>query len=85
MRGHRAKREAALAAEAHCGKPLLLIINALRSQLAAKKQEWARERNEGRRKSIAKEISVIEGLLELRRGELNSAIAAAAAEKIAAE
>lgn len=81
MRSPKAKREAELAAEALHGKPLLMIIAALRGQLTAKKTELARERHEGRRKSLERECLQIQGLIELRKAELDSAIVAAAAEK----
>lgn len=81
MLSAKSRREEQLAAEALHGRPLLLILAALRGQLTAKKAELARERHDDRRRIIEREIAQVEGLIELRKSELDSAIAAAAAEK----
>ena len=81
MRSHKFKREAEIAADVLHGKQLLTILAALRGNLAAKKAELARTSNEGRKKSIAREVAQIEGLIELRKNELQAAIKVADDER----
>lgn len=81
MKSHRHKRAVEIAADVLHGKQLLTILTALRGNLTAKKAELARTSHEGRRKSIAREVAQIEGLIELRQNELRAAIQAAEDER----
>ena len=81
MRSNKTKREAEIAADVLHGKQLLTILTALRGNLAAKKAELARASHEGRKKSVAREIAQIQGLIELRKSELQAAIKAAEDER----
>lgn len=81
MKGSRQKAREALAAESSHGPQLRLIVGVLRADLASKRKLLARERNEERRASIAREIDSISGLINLREAELQAAIDAAAAER----
>lgn len=84
MKGSRQKRMEALANESSHGRQLLMILSVLRADLATKRKEYARERNEGRKASIARSIAQVEGLVALREAELRAAIDAVAAEKATA-
>lgn len=81
MRGSKSKRLDALARDSSHGAQLRVILGVLRADRDAKRKLYARERNEARKASIAREIDSISGLITLREGELQAAIDAAAAEK----